>query len=129
MKKNKVGRPRKIESVDDMQKVIDAYFQECDENEIPYTVAGLAYVLDMTTHSLMNYQKADGYEQFFSTIKKAKQKIESNMMARALANKVNPAVAIFLSKANFGYTDQPKDTNTDRKIIIEFENDNDDDDE
>ena len=48
------------------------------------------------------------------------------MVSRALANKVNPAVAIFLAKANFGYSDQPKDTRTDRKIIIEFESDDDD---
>ena len=120
---NKNGRPRKFESVQAMQTAIDLYFDESDADELPYTVAGLAHALGMGTHSLMNYQKADGYEDFFTTIKEAKQKIEANMISRALANKVNPSVAIFLAKANFNYSDQPKDTNTDRKIIIEFEGD------
>ena len=124
--KNKPGRPKVWESVEAMQTAIDAYFAESDANELPYTVAGLAGALGMGTHSLMNYQKAEGYEQFFTTIKDAKQKIESNMISRALANKVNPTVAIFLAKANFYYSDQPKDTNTERKIIIEFEGDDDD---
>jgi hypothetical protein len=126
MKKNKQGRPRAWDSVEAMQVAIDEYFTDSDANELPYTVAGLAGALDLTTEGLMNYQKRDEDERFFGTIKKAKQKIESNMVSRALANKVNPAVAIFLAKANFGYSDQPKDTRTDRKIIIEFESDDDD---
>jgi hypothetical protein len=124
--KNKPGRPKVWESVEAMQAAIDAYFEESDVNELPYTVAGLAGALGLTTEGLMNYQKRDDDERFFGTIKEAKQKIESNMISRALANKVNPTVAIFLAKANFNYSDQPKDTNTDRKIIIEFESNDDD---
>lgn len=124
--KNRPGRPKVWESVEAMQTAIYAYFAESDANELPYTVAGLAHALGLTTEGLMNYQKRDDDERFFGTIKEAKQKIESNMISRALANKVNPTVAIFLAKANFNYSDQPKDTNTDRKIIIEFEGDDDD---
>jgi len=122
-KKNKQGRPRVWDSVEAMQAAIDEYFAESDANELPYTVAGLAGALGMGKHSLMNYQKTEGYEQFFTTKKQNKKKIESNMVSRALANKVNPRVAIFLAKAKFGYSEQPQQQNTDRKIIIEFEGD------
>lgn len=123
--KNKKGRPKVWASVESMESAIDSYFDQSDADELPYTVAGLAHALGLTTEGLMNYQKRDDDERFFGTIKEAKQKIEANMISRALANKVNPSVAIFLAKANFNYSDQPKDTNTDRKIIIEFEGDDD----
>ena len=126
MKKRDKGRPRVFDTVEQMQDAIDSYFAQSDADELPYTVAGLAGALGMGTHSLMNYEKRDGYEDFFTTVKAAKQKIESNMISRALANKVNPSVAIFLAKANFNYSDQPQQQNNDRKIIIEFETDDDD---
>jgi len=125
MKKRDKGRPRVFDTVEQMQDAIDSYFAQSDADELPYTVAGLAGALGMGTHSLMNYEKRDGYEDFFTTVKAAKQKIESNMISRALANKVNPSVAIFLAKANFNYSDQPQQQNNDRKIIIEFETDDD----
>ena len=64
MKKNKQGRPRAWDSVEAMQVAIDEYFTDSDANELPYTVAGLAGALDLTTEGLMNYQKRDEDERF-----------------------------------------------------------------
>ena len=63
-----MARPKLYSSVEDMKKIIDKYFEMCDEKEKPYTMSGLAYALDMDRRSLLNYSKD---EKFFPTIKKA----------------------------------------------------------
>ena len=98
--KKKTGRPKKYNTSNEMQVKIDNYFQQCDEKEVPYTIEGLCVALDMDRVSVLNYAKD---EEFFSTIKKAKQKISDNLIQQALTNKVNPTVAIFLMKCNLKY--------------------------
>jgi hypothetical protein len=66
------GRPLKYTNIEDMQKDIDAYFQDCQDNKRPLTVTGLAYALDMDTHSIRNYEERD---QFFTAIQKARMRI------------------------------------------------------
>lgn len=110
------------ESPEQLQIDIDAYFYQCDNNTeivftkegikveqkdpIPYTVEGLCEVLDCDRDTLLNYQKKEGYEEFFGTIKKAKNKIARNKIERGLMNKSNPAVTIFDLKNNHGYKDK-----------------------
>lgn len=120
------GRPLKYDNVEDLQRDIDSYFKQCDSTGRPYTVAGLALSLDMTTHSLMNYEKAVGYEQFFTAVKKAKQKCETQMIERALNGEQNSTMSIFLAKANYNYTDQPKTETQEHRVIIEIDDDDDD---
>ena len=97
------GRPLKFESVEHLQKLIDAYFESCDESGEIYTVTGLAMALDTDRITLIRYSEKDGYS---NTIKKAKQKIENQMVSRALRGEYNSAVSIFLMKNNFGYQDK-----------------------
>jgi hypothetical protein len=99
----KVGRPMKFESPEKLQELIDAYFKECDETNQIYTVVGLAMALDTDRQTLINYTNR---EEYFDTIKKAKQKIENQMVNRALTGVYNPTVSIFLMKNNFGYVDK-----------------------
>ena len=100
---NKVGRPMKFKSVEELQTKIDNYFKECNENNEIYTVTGLAMALDTDRQTLVNYSNR---EEYFDTIKKAKQKIENQMVNRALTGVYNPTVSIFLMKNNFGYVDK-----------------------
>jgi hypothetical protein len=44
--KNKVGRPLKFKTVEEMQEKIDAYFADCIEKERPFTITGLALALE-----------------------------------------------------------------------------------
>jgi hypothetical protein len=83
-----------------MQRDIDAYFAQCtDEN--PPLISGLAYHLDMTTHSLRNYEERD---EFFTVVKRAKQRIEmaveKNLHGSACTG------SIFWLKNNAGYRDK-----------------------
>lgn len=103
-----MARPKLYSSVEDMQKIIDEYFIMCDEKEKPYTMSGLAYALDMDRRSLLNYSKD---EQFFPTIKKARERVEQQLEENALMGKANSTFTIFNLKNNYGWRDQVEVTN------------------
>lgn len=95
MKKHPGGRPPFFESAEEMQKLIDAYFEECDgkiltdcegnpvrdkngrvirDDRRPYTITGLALALGFNSRtSLLDYE---GKEEFLNTITRAKARVE-----------------------------------------------------
>ncbi len=103
---DRVGRPLKFKSVESLQAQIDYYFKSChsDAGDIirPYTITGLALALDTTRHTLLNYGKD---EEYLSTIKKAKQKIE-NYAEESLYTNKHTAGIIFNLKNNYGWVDK-----------------------
>lgn len=96
--KNKGGRPRKYESVAEMQKAIDEYFNAGNKT----TICGLALHLGFNSRqSLLNYE---GYgEEFLDTIKHAKSRIEAYYEEHL--TEPNVAGSIFALK-NFGWKDK-----------------------
>ena len=52
-----MARPKLYDSKEQMEKIINAYFESCDEKEKPYTMSGLANALEMCRQSLINYSK------------------------------------------------------------------------
>jgi hypothetical protein len=118
------GRPRKYNSVEEMDKKIQEYFDECDNNTkeildkkdgglitisfpLPYTVEGLALALGFCDrNSLLDYQKEEGYEEYFRTIKNAKLKTQQNKVVNGLTGVYNSAVTIFDLKNNHGYRER-----------------------
>ena len=97
-----IGRPRKYETVEELDEVISAYFAECLENDLHPTVTGLAFALDLDRRSLNNYQ---GREEFFPTIKRAKNAVETYIEQTLMGGKAT-AGAIFNLKNNFGWIDE-----------------------
>jgi hypothetical protein len=101
------GRPPKYETPEEMQEIIDAYFEgdaymgEGDAKVFAPTVSGLALALDMSTEALRNYQDKD---EFLATIKKAKQKVEVALEQRLHGQAVTGT--IFNLKNNFGWKDK-----------------------
>lgn len=104
------GRPLKFKSVEELQVKIDAYFDECDKTGDIYSVVGLALALDTDRITLIRYEERD---EFSNTIKRAKQKIENQMVNRALIGVYNPTVSIFLMKNNFNYVDR-----TEQEVVV-----------
>jgi hypothetical protein len=118
------GKAKKYKSAEEMELVIQAYFDECDSNvrtvydkkaeeliecpyPLPYTIEGLALALDfLSREALLNYEKAEGYEEYFGTIKRAKLKVQQNKIVNGMMGIYNPAVAIFDLKNNHGYKDK-----------------------
>ena len=107
-KKCKRGRPRKYKTTSEVEYKIDKYFAECDEENRPYTVTGLALALGMSRQDLLNYSERTDEEgkQFFDTIKKAKNKIESRIEEGLLSGRYNSTGAIFNLKNNYGWKDK-----------------------
>ena len=98
-----VGRPRAFKSVEEVEKKINAYFNYCEEKEKPYTMSGLAYYLEVSRQTLVNYSYKDEY---FDTIKKARDKVQMQLEENALSNKANPTFTIFNLKNNFDWKDK-----------------------
>lgn len=97
------GRPLKFKSVEELQILIDDYFEKCDKLKKPYTISGLALALDTDRITLIRYEERD---EFCNTIKRAKQKVENQFEERAICGEYNPTMAIFLMKNNFKYEDK-----------------------
>lgn len=122
-------RPRKYKKVEEMQIAINKYFTECDENEIPYTITGLAIALDFDSRqSLLNYCNYEDEEDksFLDTIKRAKTKCEFDIERGLLSGKYNPTGAIFNLKNNYDWKDKQEisaDVNSNLNINIELTDD------
>lgn len=121
--KQKPGRPLKFKSAKALQERIDAYFESCFRPVLPesglpvvnqmtgeplltqfrpFTMGGLAAYLDCDRKTLLNYSERDEY---FLTIKRARQKIEAYAEEQLYTPKIAAGV-IFNLKNNFGWKDQ-----------------------
>jgi hypothetical protein len=112
------GQPLKFQSVEELQKKIDAYFERCKEEKEPYTITGLAISLGTNRQTLINYEKK---EEYFDTIKAAKSRVEN--YAEIQLFKANPTGPIFALK-NFGWSDKKEhvmDGNI--NIVVSFKDD------
>lgn len=118
-----IGRPNKFKTVEDMQKAIDDYFDYCDMNKKPYTVSGLAYALDTTRRTLLDYTEKD---EFSHTIKSAKARIERFNEEMLYSKDVPTVGVIFNLKNNYDWKDKQEieaDVNSDVSINIELSDD------
>ena len=111
--KNKVGRPLKYQTVEELQNGINKYFEECQQSDRPLTITGLCLALGTTRELLVNYSNK---EEFSNTIKIAKEKIANYVEEQCLLVK-NPAGAIFLLK-NHGFTDKQEIDHTVTQKVI-----------
>lgn len=95
------GRPRLIESPDEMLAMGNAYFDECKAEEKPILVTGLVLALGLSSReSLIEYSKRPEYSD---TVKALKTVCENFAENRLYGN--NPTGAIFALK-NYGWTDK-----------------------
>lgn len=99
--KRPVGRPRALQSPEQAWKLGMAYFKECDKDNEPYLITGLALALGLPARqSLCEYERR---EEYTDVIKKLKGIVEAGYEKRALTN--NPAGPIFVLK-NMGWSDR-----------------------
>jgi len=119
VKKHAGGRPLKYKTVEELQKAIEEYFDYCDNKtkEVhsdklgdmimpdpePYTMSGLAYRLDLSRKSLINYKRRG---QFLHTIKKARRKVEADVERRMNDKNTFTPGLIFNAKNNFDWKDK-----------------------
>lgn len=97
---NKGGRPLKYKSPEELEKLIDDYFEMCETKGEPITITGLCIAIGTSREGLMNYQKRD---EFFDAVKKAKTKVEQSYEQRLILR--GNAGDIFALK-QFGWSDR-----------------------
>jgi hypothetical protein len=140
--KRPVGRPPMFESAEQMQELIDKYFEECDgkvltdengnpmrnkdghiirDDRRPYTITGLALALGFNSRqALLNYE---GKEEFNDTIRRAKARVERYAEER-LYDKDGANGAKFSLANNFkGWSEKQQiegSINTKQEITIEL---------
>lgn len=97
------GHPPKYKTPEDLEAVIEGYFDKCHaESRVP-TIAGLAYSLGFVDRRSIYDQEARS-DGFSHVIKKARLLIEAGVEAMAL--KEGKAGQIFWLKNHAGYKDQ-----------------------
>lgn len=127
----KYNKPLKWETPEELENVIEGYFNECfKSNEVP-TVTGLAFALGTTRDTLLRYEKNnecdwlkrcdEGVKASYSdTIKRAKAFIESRY-EQALFQQGKTIGAIFTLKNNYNYVDKQEVEQTNKTITVELE--------
>lgn len=139
------GRPPFFSSVEEMQKAIDKYFEECDgkvlldedgkpmrnkdgkvirDDRRPYTITGLALALGFNSRqALLNYE---GKEEFHDTVRRAKSRVERYAEER-LYDKHGSNGAKFSLANNFkNWTEKQTieaDVNSKMNIVVELVDD------
>lgn len=112
-------------TAEELKKDLDGYFEACDNDPIfinevagkdpvimkvptqrPYTIEGLATHLGVTRQTLLNYQKAEGYEVFFDVLTQAKQKITNQYITMGLVGGYKEGLIKFLLSNNTEYKDR-----------------------
>ena len=137
--KNKVGRPLKFKTPEEMKEKIEEYFDSCfkplmvydkieeryktvtDENGNiikeqcrPFTISGLAYALGLSRQALLNYSERDG---FVDTIMQAKQKCEIYAEERLFDRDGNRGAVFSLSNNFKGWADKQTIETTKEPVI------------
>ena len=116
-----MGRPRKFETIEQLEEMIGAYFESCygvDDkgNRIqirPITLEGLSYDLGCDRKTIYNYKgmKDSNNQDFFPTIKRAIDRCAVALIEHSLTAR-NPAGAIWLACNNYEYTQKVEVTTT-----------------
>jgi len=95
-----MSRPLKFKTPEELQERVDSYFVLCKEQERPISITGLAIHLDCYRETISNYMERD---EFFDTVKKAKQRVENFYEERLTLP--NVAGVVFALK-NFDWSDK-----------------------
>jgi hypothetical protein len=112
------GRPLAFESPEKMQVKINSYFKKVKKKKQIPTMSALAYALDISRETLIQYRKKDG---FSGPLNRAKQKIEIFWEQQLLTPKVTAGVSFNL-KNNFGWKDK-QEVHSTGDVILHLDKD------
>lgn len=112
MELRKVGRPLKIETPEQMEKILNEYFETTEENKI--TITGICLALDLDKSNFYAYEKRKGYENI---VKRARMIVENSY---EISLRENGRTGDIFALKNFGWVDRQEQeiTETRRYNII-----------
>lgn len=109
---NPVGRPPKYNNVEELEALIEEYYEWCEIHDKPLTFERLATFLDVDRRTIYSYSQKD---EFLPTFKRVKERILSDIMEKGMANEINPTFGIFCLK-NYGYSDKQEVVSTNTNV-------------
>lgn len=102
--KEKAGRPRLINSPEELEGKADIYFAECETKSKPPTMAGLVYALGFSDRkALTEYEK---YPGFSDTVKRLRLRIEQDRSEKLIGKDTFTPGIIFDLKNNHNWVDK-----------------------
>ena len=108
-------QPPKWTDPDVLQAQVDQYFADCKNDKRPYTVSGLAYALNTTRETLLDYEHSRNggrhNKRFSDTIKNAKQKIQAFAEERLYSQNVTGAIFSLCNNSPRWHQKQTSDVN------------------
>lgn len=97
MELRKVGRPLKIETPEQMAKIINDYFENIAENKI--TITGLCLALGLDKSTFYDYEKREGYKEI---VNRARLIVENSY---EISLRENGRTGDIFALKNFGWRD------------------------
>lgn len=98
MNLRKVGRPLKIESPEQMEKILNEYFDSTAESKI--TITGICLALDLDKKNFYEYEKREGYKDI---VKRARMIVENSY---EMSLRENGRTGDIFALKNFGWVDK-----------------------
>lgn len=98
MELRKVGRPLKIESPEQMEKILNEYFETTEEEQI--TITGLCLALNIDKSNFYEYEKREGYQDI---VKRARMIVENSY---EVSLRKNGRTGDIFALKNFGWRDK-----------------------
>lgn len=103
------GRPRLYDDPIFFEERVEQYFDDCQKNDTPPTLADISYFLGFEDkESFSNYANYDGFSR---TVKRARLRIEGIRSQALVKKETFTPGQIFDLKANFGWRENGDATN------------------
>lgn len=98
MELRKIGRPLKIETPEQMKKILNEYFETTEENKL--TITGLCLALGLDKSTFYDYEKR---EEFKEIVRQARLIVENSY---EISLRENGRTGDIFALKNFGWKDQ-----------------------
>lgn len=108
------GRPRLFNTVEELEKKIEQFYDYCEEKEVPLTFERLATFIGIDRKTIYNYEQRD---EFFPALKKVRDRIQADIMEKGMSGEINATFGIFCLK-NYGYTDKQEVESVNHNVNI-----------
>ncbi len=114
------GRPRKIDSPEKMDRLVDEYVSSCQDVNNPKAITLTGMILALGLNSRESFDEYKTYDGFSDSVKRAKLIVECEYENRLVVG-TNAAAPIFALK-NFGWKDkQEVEVNDRRSAAVSLE--------
>ena len=111
MELRKVGRPLKIETPEQMEKILNEYFETTEESKL--TITGLCLALGLDKSTFYDYEKRENYKEI---VRQARLIVENSY---EISLRENGRTGDIFALKNFGWTDRQEiENNTQGKVTI-----------